>query len=62
MKFKPGQHVIFKNYQAVVEFYYPNYKNGEDAYTIVFERKGNYIHRLCLYSQLKLPDQISFFD
>jgi hypothetical protein len=62
MKYKPKQKVMFKHYESQIEFCYENYKDGKNAYTIIFKRGETELHRLCYEDELEECDQIELWD
>jgi hypothetical protein len=64
VRYKKGDKVIFGNKEAEIEFLYPKYKKGRDAYTIKFERGGMTLRRLCFEDELTPFDwiQVTIFD
>ncbi|WP_010243726.1 hypothetical protein [Acetivibrio cellulolyticus] len=62
MKFKPGQRVMYKNYESQVVFCYENYKDNKNAYTVKFKRGEMELHRLCYEDELEEHAQIDLWD
>lgn len=60
MEYKRGQLIKYKKKFGRVVFFYPDYKNGKNAYTIELLKDKR--HRLCYEDEIHLPEQVSFFD
>ncbi|OPZ94967.1 MAG: hypothetical protein BWY74_00131 [Firmicutes bacterium ADurb.Bin419] len=62
MKYKPGEKVMYKNYESKIVFCYENYKDSKNAYTIKFQRGNIEVNRLCYEDELERPEQMDIWE
>ncbi|NLE06655.1 MAG: hypothetical protein GX638_17865 [Crenarchaeota archaeon] len=62
MKYKPGEKVMYNNYESKIVFCYENYKYNKNAYAVKFKRGSIEVNKLCYEDELEKPAQIELWD